>query len=128
MANARAKIIEDAPIYTPWADSQGHITELWRSWTKQVVAAINRSSPVTQGGARAIVTLTPGASPWTYQSPFGGDVRLLVAGGTVSALDFSRDNVTFYPMGVVAGQITLSQNDFLRVTYTVAPTVTAVPA
>lgn len=127
MANAQARVVQDPPIYTPF-ERGGKIADLWRTWTKQVTDGINRTGAVTQGGARALAVVTPGASPWTYQSPYGGDVRLLISGGTVSALAFSRDNVTFYPVGVVAGQITLSQNDFLRVTYTVAPTITAVPA
>jgi hypothetical protein len=127
MPNFQAKVIEDAPILVD-VIAQGKVTDLWRSWFKQITAQLNRTSPVTQGGSRAVQTLTPGASPWTFQSPFGGDVRLLVSGGTVSSIQFSRDNVTYYPVGVTAGQITLSQNDFLKITYTVVPTVTAVPA
>jgi hypothetical protein len=68
-----------------------------------------------------------GASPFTTQNTTGQPVDLIVTGGTVSAIDFSRDNVTFYGVGQTAGVFCLSPYDYLRVTYTVAPTITLVP-
>jgi len=70
---------------------------------------------------------TVGASPFTFQNTTGRSVDLIVTGGTVSAIAFSRDNVTFYGVGSVAGVFWLSPYDYLRVTYTVAPTITLVP-
>ena len=127
MTNPQAKVVQDPPIYTPF-ERDGKISDLWRDWVRQVNAAINRTGQVTQGGARVVSTITLGASPYVYQSPFGGDVRLLIAGGTGVTLQMSRDNVTYYSLGVAAGQITLSQGDFLKITYTIAPSVIAVPA
>lgn len=126
---ATPRVTQDPPLLEPLQDPRDHkITLLWRAWVQQVNTALNRTGAVTLGGPRAVVAVTPGASPWVYQSPFAGDVRLLVSGGTVSALAFSRDGVTYYSLGITSGQITLSQNDFLRVTYTVVPTMIAVPA
>ena len=68
-----------------------------------------------------------GASPFTFQNTTGRSVDLIVSGGTVSAIAFSRDNVTFYGVGSTAGVFWLSPYDYLRVTYTVAPTITLVP-
>lgn len=68
-----------------------------------------------------------GASPFTLQNTTGRSVDIIVTGGTVSAIAFSRDNVTFYGVGSTAGVFWLSPNDYLRVTYTVAPTITLVP-
>lgn len=68
-----------------------------------------------------------GASPFTIQNTTGGAVDLIVAGGTVSAIAFSRDNVTFYSVGQTSGVFWLSPYDYLRVTYAVAPTITLVP-
>lgn len=68
-----------------------------------------------------------GASPFTFQNTTGGPVDIIVTGGTVSAITFSRDNATFYSVGSVAGVFWLSPYDYLRVTYTVAPTITLVP-
>jgi hypothetical protein len=68
-----------------------------------------------------------GASPFTIQNTTGQSVDLIVTGGTVSAIDFSRDNVTFYGVGQTAGVFCLSPYDYLRVTYIAAPTITLVP-
>jgi len=69
--------------------------------------------------------ITLDASPYIYSPPVKGFV--LLSGGTVSAVAFSRDGVTYYATGETAGQFTLSAQDFLRVTYSVAPTLTFVP-
>lgn len=69
------------------------------------------------------VTLT--GSPFTYTAT--NKCVVLLSGGTVSLVEFSRDGTTFYNTGETAGQFTLCAADLLRVTYTVAPTMTAVP-
>lgn len=69
---------------------------------------------------------TPGASPDTYSAAKRGS--MIVDGGTVTTIEFSRDGTTFYDVGVVAGPIPLSAADQLRVTYAVAPTMTFVPS
>ena len=71
--------------------------------------------------------VTPGASPYTYQNTSGRLGDMIVSGGAVTTIDFSRDNATFYSVGVVSGVFPLSAYDFLRVTYTVAPTMTFIP-
>lgn len=71
--------------------------------------------------------ITPGASPYTYQNTNTYPADVIVSGGTVSAIAFSRNNVTFYTTGGTTGMFQLSPYDFLRVTYTVAPTMTLVP-
>jgi hypothetical protein len=68
-----------------------------------------------------------GASPFTIQNTTGNPVDIIVSGGTVSAIAFSRDNVTFYGVGSTSGVFWLSPYDYLRVTYSVAPTITLVP-
>lgn len=73
----------------------------------------------------AEVPVTLGASPYVYSAPVKGFV--IVSGGTVSAVEFSRDGVTFYSYGVTAGPFPLNAADRIRITYTVAPTVTFVP-
>ena len=71
--------------------------------------------------------ITPGASPYTYQNTLGYPADVIVNGGTVSAIAFSRDNATFYTAGTIGGIFPLSPYDYLRVTYTVAPTMTLIP-
>lgn len=70
--------------------------------------------------------LTAGVSPYTYTAGVKGS--LIVSGGTVSAIAFSRDGVTFYSTGQTAGMFALNARDRLRITYTVLPTVTFVPS
>jgi hypothetical protein len=71
--------------------------------------------------------ITVTASPFTYQNTtaFNGDV--IISGGTVSNIEFTRDNTTFYAVGFIEGVLRLSPSDRVRVTYTVAPTMTLVP-
>jgi hypothetical protein len=66
-----------------------------------------------------------GASPATYSAPRKGS--LIVQGGTVSSIEFSRNGVDFYDVGAVAGMFSVCQSDVLRITYSSAPTVTFVP-
>lgn len=74
-------------------------------------------------GGEIPVTLT--GSPFTYTPKQKG--FFILTGGTVSAVEFSRDGVAFYNYGATAGQFHLSANDRIRVTYSVAPTMTFVP-
>lgn len=69
--------------------------------------------------------ITPGVSPYTYSAQVKGSV--IVSGGTVSAIAFSRNGTTFYATGQTSGMFTLNAQDRLRVTYTVLPTMTFVP-
>jgi hypothetical protein len=100
-----------------------------------------------QAGARRIVTMpdanvdlgkltnstvapsniTVTTSPFTYQNTTGYDGDVIISGGTVSNVEFTRDNTTFYDTGLLMGVLRLSPSDRVRVTYTVAPTMTYVP-
>lgn len=94
----------------------------------QDLALAPPATPQTTSNASLLPSaITVGASPYSYQNTTSYAVNVLVSGGTVSAVDFTRDNTTFYSVGVVAGMFTLSPYDRLRVTYTVAPTMTLIP-
>lgn len=70
------------------------------------------------------VTLT--GSPYVYSATRRGS--LIVEGGTVSSVEFSRDGgTTYYDVGTVAGMFTVNASDLIRITYAAAPTVTFVP-
>lgn len=69
--------------------------------------------------------VTPSGSPFTYTAPFGG--TLIVDGGSVSGIQYSRDGETFYTTGQTQGMLPVSQGDQLVLTYSGAPTVTFVP-
>ncbi len=70
-------------------------------------------------------TVTAGPSPYVFTTPAQG--MLLVAGGPVTLIEYSKDGETWYPTGVTQGQIQMSPNDHLRITYMNAPTLTFFP-
>lgn len=65
-----------------------------------------------------------GASPYTYTSPQNGVV--VVSGGTVSLVQLGRAG-TFLATGLLTGVIPVSAGDQVKITYTLAPTVTFLP-
>ena len=72
-------------------------------------------------GARTAVTV--GASPFTLINTENCPIVVFVAGGTLTALTFSRDAVTFDSCGLLAGMVALNPNDRIVITYSIAPTV-----
>jgi len=64
-----------------------------------------------------------GASPNIYQNVSSFNEVVIVSGGTVSNIDYSTDNVTFYDAGATSGSFPLPIGTYLRVTYTAAPTM-----
>jgi hypothetical protein len=79
-------------------------------------------------GARLAAPTNPTvtASPYVYTNNTGNDQSEIVQGGTVSKIEYSRNGGAYIDVGTVAGMFQLSPMDSLRVTYTVAPTITVV--
>lgn len=73
---------------------------------------------------RAAGSITVGASPYSYTATSNG--MAIVAGGTVSSIEYGRNGV-YTDIGVIAGVVPTQAFDVVRVTYTVAPTMTFVP-
>ncbi len=71
-------------------------------------------------------SITVGSSPFTYQNNSGYDLIILISGGTVSSIEFSRDNSNWYDVGQTSGMFILPDGDYLKITYTEAPTMTAI--
>jgi hypothetical protein len=75
-----------------------------------------------------ISTISVTASPFTYQNTTGYNADVIISGGTVSLVEFSRDNSTYYTTAILTNTILrLSPNDYVKVTYTSAPTMVSVP-
>ena len=70
--------------------------------------------------------ITVTASPFAYQNTGLYDADVIINGGTVTQIEFSRDNSTFYTIGTTQGMVRLSPNDRVVVTYLSAPTMTLV--
>lgn len=67
------------------------------------------------------ITVTP--SPFSYRAPFDG--VMLIHGGTVSAVTFSRDGSTTFAYPT-SGEVRVTQGDVVAVTYSGAPTMTMI--
>jgi len=72
-------------------------------------------------------TIAVGASPFIVVNTSATISDVVVSGGGVTALDFSRDGVTWFSTGSFYGMFALSSLDSIRVTYTVAPLMTLIP-
>ena len=67
---------------------------------------------------------TVGASPWVYPAIASTYPQtVLVRGGTVSAIEYSGDGVTFDLTGMTAGAFYLPPEAQLRIAWTVLPNV-----
>lgn len=91
--------------------------------------------PIIQADARYINTsrttlpsaITVTASPFSFQNTNAWPLDIIVSGGTVTNIEFTRDAVTYYSTGLLVGVVELSASDRIRVTYSVAPTMTQTP-
>lgn len=82
---------------------------------------------VTSNSIAPPSAITVTASPFTYVNTSSFPVDVIVSGGGVSNLEFSRNGTTFFNTGSYYGMFGLSPGDRLRVTYVSAPTMTLVP-
>jgi hypothetical protein len=89
----------------------------WYRWFQQIELGTPPASEVS---------VTVGASPFIYTAPRQG--FMIVNGGAVTIIFFSRTSGTFYNTGQIAGTFSMSQGDVLKVMYTVAPQMTFVPS
>jgi hypothetical protein len=69
--------------------------------------------------------VTPTGSPFTFVAPQRG--FLIVNGGTISLIQFSRSGTTNYTTGQTAGCFPLSAGDSLIIRYSADPQLTFVP-
>jgi len=88
-------------------------------WLQQYLVQVGRNPTNT------VASQVVGASPYTYTNAGDFDVDVLLSGGTVSSIEFSRDGISFLPVG--AGMIRLNPGDAVRVAYTLAPTLILIP-
>lgn len=91
----------------------------------QALEAAPAASEAVSGASIAPSAITVTASPFTYQNASGYAADVIISGGTVSLVEFGRSGA-FSNVGTIAGMFGLSPFDSIRVTYTVAPTMTLV--
>ncbi len=73
------------------------------------------------GRQDGVITVSMGASPYTFQAARNG--LLVLSGGTVSVVELARDGITFTVLGILSGVLPVRRSDWLRITYLSAPTV-----
>lgn len=67
------------------------------------------------------MALSFAASPCSFQNTTTTRVLVFISGGTVAMIEFSRDGELFDSVGLLGGSFLLGPGDWLRVTYTIAP-------
>lgn len=72
-------------------------------------------------------SIAPPVSGVAYGNTLAYPISVVVSGGTVSAITFSRDNATYYTVGSTSGMILLSPGDYIKIVYTVVPTMVGIP-
>lgn len=75
----------------------------------------------------SVVAVPPSISPQLVVNGNFYDIDLIYSGGTISLVEFSRDNATFYPVGAGVGFVTLSPGDTARLTFGGVPSFVEVP-
>lgn len=80
---------------------------------------------VPLNSVEAPTAVTLGASPFTWTNTTDGPAQVIVSGGTVTAINLVVGGVD-YLAGVLAGVFTARAGAGIKVTYTVAPTMTYV--
>lgn len=99
------------PVYTKGA--------MERTWY-QFFSDVWKGKP-----ASGVNPLTPASSPFRYQADSKG--FMMIQGGTVTLVQFTRDGITNYNTGQTAGVFPLAQGDTLIVIYSALPALTWVP-
>ncbi len=103
------------PESQPLITKNGLVDPVWLKWFQSV-------APQT-GGTVAQTVSTPS---WTYSNGNTAAVSVAISGGTVTLIEASGDGTTFADTGVTAGLFTLQGGDTIRVTSSVAPSVSVV--
>lgn len=72
---------------------------------------------------RSDTAITPEASPYSYQNTTPTEAQVSVSGGTISAIQQSYDASNWRATGMTAGMFNVPPMTYLKVTYTVVPTM-----
>lgn len=103
------------PGFTPQLPIR--LTDLLREFARAINELIGRTdTPIS------VTAVTVTASPFTYTAPADG--FLSIVGGTVSGVSYVRQGLT--TTLAVGSVVPVKKGDGVRITYSVAPTVTLI--
>ena len=105
-----------APTYTEQISTGQRNNQVWYRYFTQNEVGTPPSGEIA---------ITANASPLSYTAPSKGFV--IVSGGTVTSIMFSRTMNVFYLTGETAGVFPMAQNDVLKVTFSAAPSMVFIP-
>lgn len=108
--------VSSLPTYTQPIIESENTSKVWYRFWKDLWQGI---PPATE------TVLSPMASPYNYQAMQRGFV--IVQGGTVTLVQWSRTTGTNRVLGTTQGPFPVSAGDNLIITYSAVPTVTFVP-
>lgn len=89
--------------------------------TRAVGNASNTIAAVVSQLSNTSITVT--ASPFKFQNPNNYEVAVVITGGTVSVVEVSSDDTTYFAAGWLQGTHSLQPGSWIRVTYSGAPTM-----
>ena len=95
-----------------------------RELANAMVLALDGLLPDAVPQAQPSQAVTVGLSPYTFTASSNG--ALVIVGGTAALISIIRQGVLI-PSGLVDGIFPMSRLDQVRITYTIAPTVTFLP-
>lgn len=101
------------PFNDDITDDKKRVTRGWVSWFQ------------FQTGGGKVTQPAVGGSPFTYRNTTQIRQEALVTGGTVSSVQFSRDNINFYTCP--GNQTVMLPGDYLKITWSGLPTLTIIP-
>src|ERR1700749_1346316 len=104
------------PTYEQPLTVGGNMSASWRRWLHDTEVGTPPSNEAA---------FVPTASPFTYQATARG--YLIISGGTVSQIAYARTTGVFYVTGQTSGMFPVSLGDFIKVTYSGAPTMVFSP-
>jgi hypothetical protein len=82
----------------------------------------NAATNVTENTPLGLTSISPTGSPFVYTNTTGNEQTLLVVGGAVSGISFSRNGVGV-ATGLTSGMFQLSPTDAIAITYSSTPGV-----
>ena len=115
-------------IHDAWTLDPLFIAEV--PWGSLLPSRISTSitTPMIKAPIPFVQTPTVTASPFVYKNTDNRPQLVTISGGTVSAIARSRgDNATYVAIPSTSGEFIVPPGDFLKITYTSAPTVTVTP-
>lgn len=74
-----------------------------------------------------VASISVGASPFSWTNPESVRVIVMISGGTLGLIQLSPDGTTFADVGTLCGMYPLNPGWRLKVTYSLAPTMTYTP-